>query len=265
ELEGNLATLGGAFCFMPRQAIANVWQLGTSFLGLLWGAAPLPLADAAVQTRVHQGMAYAWPVLGAYLLIVAGVVVWSWRTLWARRQTPLAQLGVFLVLVGAQSVGVYAVSRCGPMSVLTVRYALLGIFVPTGLALLAWSTDAPRLLRQGVITAFVALTALNGWTHLQLWREQLAGMPVPNRAQLARALEARGIRYARSDYWTAYYVDFVSQERVTVGADALSRVDIYERALAQHAADVVRLSTTPCDDGSPEIVPGYHVCRDAAP
>ena len=130
--------------------------------------------------------------------------------------------------------------------------------------MLAWSVDVSRVVRHGIAAAFVAVAALNGWVHLRLWQEQLAGAPLPNRAQLARALEARGIRYARSDYWTAYYVDFLTQERVTVGADRLSRVDIYERALAQHASEVVRLSTEPC--GSvPPIVPGYYVCRDHAP
>ena len=99
---------------------------------------------------------------------------------------------------------------------------------------------------------------------MRLWQEQLAGTPLPNRAQLAYALEARGIRYARSDYWTAYYVDFISQERVTVGADVFARLDLYERVLAQHASEVVRVSTTPCGD-EPPIVPGYHVCRDHAP
>ena len=49
-----------------------------------------------------------------------------------------------------------------------------------------------------------------------------------------------------------------------VGADTLSRVDVYERALAQHATEVVRLSTEPCGD-TPPIVAGYYVCRDTAP
>jgi hypothetical protein len=264
ELEGNLATLGGAFCFVPRQAWRNVQELALSYLGILLGAVPRPLSDAAVQTRVWQGLPGAWAVLGLWLVVVTGLLVARLRILWTRRREESAQLGLFLVLVGLQSVLVYAISRCGPVSVVTIRYALMGVFLPTGLALLAWTTAPPRALRTGIVSMFVALAGLNGWTHLRIWQEQLAGAPLPNRVQLAQALEARGIRYARSDYWTAYYVDFLSQERVTVGADTLSRVDIYERALEQHATEVVRLSTQPCGD-APPIVPGYHVCRDSAP
>jgi hypothetical protein len=240
ELEGNLATLGGAFCFVPRQAWRNV------------------------HSQVHQGAPGVWPVFAVWLVVVAAAVLWRARELWQRRHTPRAQLGAFLMLVGGQAAMVYAVSRCGSLSVITIRYALLAVFLPTGLALLAWSVDVPRVVRQGVTVAFVAVTALNGWVHVRIWQEQLAGVPLPNRAQLAHALEARGIRYARSDYWTAYYVDFISQERVTVGADVFARLDLYERVLAQHAHEVVRLSQTPCGD-EPPIVPGYHVCRDNAP
>ncbi len=264
ELEGNLSTLGGAFCFAPRQAWRNIQELVLSYLGILLGAVPRPLADAAVQTRVWQGLPGAWAVFGGWMLVIVALIVTRVKTLWTRRHQDVVQLGLFLALVGFQSIFVYTISRCGPLSLITVRYALMGVFLPTGLALLAWAVDPPRAIRTGLVAAFVALAGLNGWTHLRLWQEQVAGAPVPNRVQLVEALEAQGIRYARSDYWTAYYVDFLSQERVIVGADTLSRVDVYERALAQHATEVVRLSTEPCGD-TPPIVAGYYVCRDTAP
>ena len=168
------------------------------------------------------------------------------------------------MLVGLQSVVVYAVSRCGPLSVITIRYALLGVFLPTGVALALWAVDPPRLARHAVGVAFVALAALNAWPQLRLWHQQLTNPLVSNRAQLGPALEQHGLYYIRSDYWTAYYVAFMTQERVTVGADTLSRIDEYERILARHAGDVVRVSTTPCGT-RPPIVPGYHVCRDVTP
>ncbi|MDH4064141.1 MAG: hypothetical protein OEW19_07050, partial [Acidobacteriota bacterium] len=70
SVEGNLATLGAAFCFSPAQAARNVADLATSFLGLLWGAAPAPLADAAVRSQVTQGARGAWPVLGLLLVLL---------------------------------------------------------------------------------------------------------------------------------------------------------------------------------------------------
>jgi hypothetical protein len=262
--EGNLATLSGAFCFAPAQAMSNLISLPSSYLGMLWGAAPMPLSEAAVQTTISQGLPGAWPLLGAVLAMATGVIVLRWRVLWARRHRPDAQLAAFLILVGLQSVVVYAVSRCGPLSVITVRYALLGLYLPTGVALALWTVEPGAVARRAVGLALVALAAVNAWPHLHLWHQQLTRPVLSNRALLGPALEQRGLRYVRSDYWTAYYVAFITQERVTVGADTLSRVDEYERILARHASEVVRVSTTPCD-GRPPIVPGYHLCRDLTP
>lgn len=263
-IEGNLSTLGAAFCFVPRQAWRNVLELGVSYLGLLWGTEPMALADAAVQSRVHQGVAGAWPVLAAVLVLATAHLAWHWRRLWHLRHERALQLAVFLALVGMQSVLVYAVSRCGPLSVLTIRYALLGLFLPTGIALAVWLTEPAPMLQRLLAAALVALAAINLWPHARLWQEQLTQPTLSNRAQLGAAMEARGLRFARSDYWTAYYVVFMTNERVIVGADTLSRIDRYEQILAQHPAEVVRIATTPCD-ASPPIVPGYYVCRDHAP
>jgi len=258
---GNLPTLKAAFCFTPAQALRNVADLTTFYLGQLWGAAPAPLADAGVQSQVTQGVRGAWPVLGLMLVLLAvRTGVWHAGRLWRQRTTPIIGLGIFLVLVGAQSVLVYAVSRCGPISLLTFRYALLGLFLPTGLALLCWSVEVSRAWRGLLAATFVLLLLLNLWPHARLWHEQAGHVTPPNRVQLVGALEARGIRYARSDYWTAYYVAFISQERIIVGANTQARIDIYQRALAAHADEVVRIETTPCDS-SPAIVPGYYLCR----
>ncbi len=260
DLEGNIGTLGAAFCFAPAHATANLGMLATSYLGVLLGPVPMPLSSAAVHSAVAQGLPWAWPVIGGVLLVLSLRTAGAWRQLWAARGEPLVQLGTFLTLVGAQAVLVYAISRCGELSVLTIRYALLGVFLPTGLGLLAWAAAPMRPWRAVLATTLVALALLNGWPHARLWREQATSFTPPNRMQLAIALEAQGIRYARSDYWTAYYVDFVSQERVIVGADTLSRIDIYEHALAQHADDVVRIATRPCGQ-APPIVPGFYICR----
>ncbi|BCS33419.1 hypothetical protein TBR22_A26460 [Luteitalea sp. TBR-22] len=260
----NLGTLGNAFCFVPGQAVRNVVELGASYLGLLWGAVPAPLSDAAVHTTVRQGLPWAWLVLGLLMVAACARVVLGLGRLWGRRDEEPVTLGLFLCLVGAQAVLVYAVSRCGSVTVITIRYALLGVFLPTGLALLLWSCGVGRAWRQAAGATLLALAALNVWPHVQLWREQLRTPSISNRELLGPALEARGLRYARSDYWTAYYVSFITQERVIVGADTLSRIDEYERTLARHAPEVVRIGTRPCG-ASAAIVPGYFVCRTNVP
>ncbi|MCC6162514.1 MAG: hypothetical protein IT182_04100 [Acidobacteria bacterium] len=263
-VDGNLSTLGAAFCFVPAQAWRNVIDLGASYLGLLWGPVRAPLSDAAVQSTIWQGSDGAWPVFALAMLLAVGSIAWHWRALWTHRSSPVVRLGTFLALVGAQSVIVYAISRCGELSVLTIRYALLGIFLPTGVALVAWVVSPGRIVRTTLGGAFVGLTILNLVPHARLWAEQLRSPSMSNRAQLGAAMEARGLHYARSDYWTAYYVAFLTHERVIIGSDTLSRVDLYEHVLARHEAEVVRIATRPCD-AAPPIVPGYYVCRQDGP
>ena len=259
EAEGNLSTLSGAFCFAPAQAWRNVIGLGSSYLGLIWGAQPSAIADGQVHTHARQGLAGLWPLFGGLLALLAGRLLWQWRAVWAMRATAGGQLGMFLLLVGAQAMLVYAISRCGPLSLLTVRYALLGVFLPTGLGLLVWLVEPRRSLRQALVVALLVVAAVNARAHAEMWREYWRAPLYSNRAQLAEALERQGIRYARSDYWTAYYVNFLTQERVVIGAETFSRIAIYERTIEQHPDEVVQVATEPCGT-APAIVPGYYVC-----
>jgi hypothetical protein len=259
QLGDNLAVLSGAFCFAPQQALANVVGLGQWYLGLLFGAAPARISSAAVHSLVHQGASWLWPVLGLTLLSMAIRLAWAWRSVWAARTAPAMQFAVFLVLVGTQSVVVYAISQCMPITVLKLRYALLGIFLPTGLALAWWLVEPSRRLRHGALAVFVVLGAVNLSAHARLWHEQMTAPPVPSRAALTATLQARGVRFARSDYWTAYYVSFLSRERVVVGSTGFARVDLYERQILQHPEPVPVILTSPCEGGD-VLVPGFWLC-----
>lgn len=259
QLGDNLAVLSGAFCFAPRQAAVNVVGLGQWYLGLLFGASPARVSSAAVHTLVHQGAPWLWPVMGLTLVLMTARLGAQWRRAWAQRTAPAMQLAVFLAVVGMQAVVVYAISQCIPITVLKLRYALLGIVLPTGLAMAWYLVEPSRRLRQGALVVFMLLAAVNLWAHARLWHEQVTTPHVASRAQLAAALEARGVRFARSDYWTAYYVNFLSQERIVVGSTGFARVDLYERQLLQQPSPVPTILTTVCEGGVP-VVPGFWLC-----
>jgi hypothetical protein len=203
-------------------------------------------------------------VLGLALLAMLATLASRWRDVWARRQTPGLQLAIFLAAVGAQSILVYAISRCSLITVVTIRYALLGIFLPTGVALAWWLVEPRRWLRVAGLGTLVVSASVNLASHAVLWQEQVTAPPPANRADLARELERRGVLLARSDYWTAYYVSFVSQERVIVGSTGFTRVDEYERRIARATAPVPTILMEPCGD-EPPIVPGFWLCPSARP
>ncbi len=260
EAGNGLETLSGAFCFDPSWAARNVVDLGVRYLGLLYGAKVMPVEDAIVRSDSHQGAPGLWLLVGVALLLMGARAVAALPRLWADRRHGRVQLGLFLTAVGAQAVLVYAISRCGPLSALTLRYALLGLFLPSGIMLLFLHVETRPRLRAAALGVFVLLAAVSLRDHVRLACEEATSPQVANRLLLADALERAGIRYAYADYWTAYYVSFVTQERVLVVPDVLSRIAFHEREVEAHAAEAVRISVTPCDD-APPIAPGYHVCR----
>lgn len=256
---GNVAILSGAFCFVPEQAASNLLMLGRWYLGVLWGATPLAVAEGSVQTTVVQGWTGAWPLLGLALVGTLALLARRAAALWTLRRTDAVALAVFLAAVGAQSVIVYAISRCGDLSLLTIRYALLGTLLPVGVLLAVCTVTTRRGVWAALLIPWVLVSGLNALSHAQIWREQWRTPIVSNRFQLAKALEQRGIRYGVSDYWTAYYVTFVTGERVIMSATEFSRIERYEALVARHADEAVHVSTRPCGQ-APAIVPGYYLC-----
>jgi hypothetical protein len=83
--------------------------------------------------------------------------------------------------------------------------------------------------------------------------------PVPLKHELVRALQRQGVHYARADYWLAYYIDFLSRERIIVASDDPQRILLYDRIVSQHAAEAIRLSRRPCNGGT-LLVPGVYEC-----
>ena len=76
---------------------------------------------------------------------------------------------------------------------------------------------------------------------------------------IVRNLEARGIRYAKSDYWIAYYVTFMTGERTIVEPSDSPRVLEYGREVEAHKDEAVRISRAPCGGGT-QMFEGAYLC-----
>ena len=96
--------------------------------------------------------------------------------------------------------------------------------------------------------------------HVRLAAEYATDPPVPAKRELIRALDAAGIRYGTADYWLAYYIDFMTSERMVFAATEPQRILLYNRIVADHAAEAVRLSRRRCDGGV-ALIPGVYQCR----
>ena len=85
------------------------------------------------------------------------------------------------------------------------------------------------------------------------------GRPPGAKVLLLRHLDARGIRYAMADYWIAYSLTFLSNERVIIGSTDTLRIPGYNREVEAHRAEAVRISRTACGAGK-QVMPGIYFC-----
>lgn len=249
----NVLELLARTCVSPSTAFAGVERLFTIHWPELLGTAPYALADFGIESVVWQGWSgSSWLPAAAVALAIAGIASQFLRT----RLAP--SFAVFLVLVGIFSAAGYALGRCGAVSFHGMRYELLS---PLGLAgFFAWflAGQPPRAL------ALAWRAALAGWLivvalpHARLATEYATAAPVPAKWQLAQVLESRDVRYGTADYWIAYYVTFVTDERVVLASSDVERISVY-RLVAERRADAVRLSRQPCEAGI-VLIPGVYQC-----
>jgi hypothetical protein len=163
----------------------------------------------------------------------------------------------YLVLVGVFSFGAYTLLRCGVIGVM--RYELLSVIAATGLA--AWYLRVERIRT----LASVWMVLMLGWTatttsgQVRLWAEYLTHPPAGVKRTIIRHLEVTGVKYAYADYWLAYYITFLTNERIIVHSTDLIRVAEYRTIVDAHLGEAVLISRTPCEGGR-EVIRRVYFC-----
>jgi hypothetical protein len=253
----NVVELAARTCVSPAKAIAGAGRLFSVHWPAILGTAPYPLTAFSIESRVTQGAAgSSWLPAAIVLLSVAGIAV-SPRSGDGTRPRP--RFAQYLILVGAFSVAGYLFGRCGVVNFYSMRYELLSLLAITGLAGWFLSGRPAKPLLAAWLVAFAAWIGILAVPHVRLIAEYATDPPVPAKEALIRALDARGIRYGKADYWLAYYIDFMTNERMVFAADAPQRILLYNAIVADHGAEAVRLSRKRCDGGI-LLVPGVYQC-----
>ncbi len=253
----NLAEIVARTCVSPARAIAGAGRLFSVHWPALLGTAPYPLTTFSIESRVTQGAAgSSWLPAAIVLLSIAGVAASRRPTDTSGRPPRFAQ---YLVLVGLFSIAGYLLGRCGEVSLYAMRYELLSVLSIVGLAGWFLSVRPPRAILAVWMTVFAAWMVILAVPHVRLAAEYATNPPVPAKRRLISALDARGIRYGTADYWLAYYVDFMTDERMVFAADEPKRILLYDAIVADHASEAVHLSRRRCVGGS-ELIPGVYRC-----
>lgn len=258
----NLLQVTERLCLNPRAIVSGGGRIFSVHWPELFGLEPQPLTDFGIESRLTQGMAGA-----AWLLVPLGGIPLA---LFARRRVrqreknsdaaaPNLDFCSYLVLTATLSIVGYLVGRCGLIDFHTMRYELLSPLGAAGLAGWFLRESRSRVLAAAWTACAAAVFAVSLAAHGRLIAEYATHPPVPLKADLVGALEARGVRYAYADYWTAYYVTFMTRERIVVASDAIVKVRSHNRLVDAHRAEAIRISRSPCAGGS-QLTQAFWAC-----
>jgi hypothetical protein len=204
---------------------------------------------------VRQGANGAWLLLAAAMsLALARLAMHLAAERGIRREHRVC---AYLTLTGLISAGVYAVSRCGGVS--PMRYDTLSILAAVGIGAWYLGVERSRALRNTWIVLVAGWVGVCALGHGRLWAEYVTHPPFGVKRQIADLLEAKGVRYGASDYWIAYYVTFLTKERVIMRADDVTRILEYDRDVLAHSGETTTVARIPCRNGD-EVIPGVYFC-----
>ena len=259
----NVRELLGRFCFDPAATLPGIGSLLTIHWMQLFGLERDPLGDFSIESRVTQGVRGLWIVLAAAMLISIVRVVRA--TAAEARATGAARprlrrehyFPAYVLLVGLLSAAAFVMGRCGAVG--PMRYVLLSIYAAVGVA--AWHLQverSPRVRRtwMGLVAVWALVSAV---AHERLLSEYLRHPPTGPKRVVIRTLEQRGVRYGIADYWDAYYISFLTKERIIMKAENFPRIYDYDRQVEAHMNEAVRVSRTPCAGGE-GVVYGFWLC-----
>jgi hypothetical protein len=259
----SLDTLVGRLCFAPESWAERTVALATDHLPRLVGGIGAPLQDYGVLTGVYSGQ----PGLGAWvgLITLGGLLSGAWHW-WTHRagsdRARMPHFAGYLLLVGLISTLVYGYATCSTIRVATMRYNLLGVWMPVAAVTMALQTWRQPVARAGVGAAVALWCLLNTLDVVALTQEYRHHPPADNRQAVARTLEARGVTSARARFRTAYHVTFLARERVRVDAADFSRIHAYAEEFDRSAAPTI--ADSPCPGGEP-LPGGQYLCASSGP
>ena len=242
-------------CFDWRTVFEGIRKLVTVQWAHLFGIEPGYGYSYGLESAVPLGLSGGGFVFGAAALVLLARIAWHARRLGGRWEQ--YRFCVYLTLVGAFSAGVYAVGRCGAESAL--RYDLLSLLGAVGLAAWFFAAEPHVWWRRVGVAIILGWALLSAVPHARIWAEYTTHAPVAAKAMIIRSLDARGIKYATSDYWIAYYITFLTDERIIVTPTAFVRIPEYERVVNAHRAEAVHIARQPCAGGT-RAVEGVYLC-----
>ena len=239
-LSAQVGALASRFCWNPSILIPNLrWLVGENLSVIFgWHEGPLS-AYAASGLRVGHG--WAW-------LSIAGVTAAAAIRQISPESKPAAHdrsFVAYLVLVGVQSALVYALLGCAVQDHMLIRYTLLTLFLPIGMCAYALAH------RPSKPVIWLSICAISTWATAaaadsgRVLAEYVRHPPLSHIRELTNYLDGEGVKYGQAGYWTAYVIDFLTDERIVFSSLEKVRIAEYQRILDEHDRESVIVSPNP--------------------
>lgn len=253
----NLGVATGSMCIDPAFWLHDLRVTTTRLLPAQFGVTNDARTLAAAYGAHPLEAPWLWlPLVGMLAFAGARGLFRAWR----HGATTMTWFGLYLVLVGAQAVVVYALTRCGHTSMFTMRYTLLSLLIPAGALILGFERESRPSIRValiGIVSVWIAVVAAG---HVSLTRALLTAQPVGTYRRLADYLEQQHVQYIITDYLIGYHVAYLTGERVQPLTN-FERVHDYTLAVEANldrAVEVRRAGGERCP-GVVEVA-GFYIC-----
>jgi hypothetical protein len=174
-----------------------------------------------------------------------------------RSMRPPDSFAWYLLGVGTAASAAYVMAR--PADAVVHRYFLLAVYVPVGFFALWLIHEPHRRWRAAIVAALLVWTTAAAVENWRLYDSYASGRQRNYSRAIARALEARGVRVAAANYWRAYKITFLTQERIRIASEDFVRIDEYQKLAEAEGDQLRRLRDWPCDGGEP--VGTMYLCR----
>jgi hypothetical protein len=215
---------------------------------------PREIGARRVETPVaSQGRDWMrWPIeLGLLAAAIRTVVVARRRRIGLR-----ARFGWYLAAVGCLSAAGYILTR--PLSDgLIDRYLLLALYLPIGIVAAFLAIEPRPAFRAAIVGLVVMWGVVSAIDHARLILAYRHAGPYELR-QLVDGLLARDIHVAQAQYWRAYSVTFLSQERVKVASTDVVKIREYQDLARAQGKNLILISEQPCPG---EKLVDWYLCK----
>ena len=259
----NLLQVAERLCMDPGAIAAGAGRIFTVHWPELFGLESQPVTDFGIESSVRQGWnGSAWLLVPLFGIPLVRIVQ---SHLFQRTQHPVLSTehsapGLYLVLVAVFSIAGYLVGRCGLIDFYTMRYELLSVLGAVGLTGWYLAVERSRAVLAAWGLCYAAVLAISVVAHGRLIAEYATNAPIAPKQELIQALDARGIKYGYTDYWTAYYVTFMSRERIILSPEDIVKVRTYTHLIDAHRDETVRIARRPCDGGE-QLTAAFWSCK----